>query len=818
MKGKKMKLLVILFCILTLIVMTRPAHASSKFAGEVKEAAVKENIIECKLSNCLLNIYVLESNIIRFRYTNKNSFSPVPSYAVIWDGNKEAKFSFNETDTGYELNTEELKVIITKNPCRISVYDKDGNLINEDEPSFGVSFDGNEVRCYKKLFPEENFYGLGEKTGELNRKGTQYTMWNSDVPFYSKVQDPLYVTLPFFMGIREKKAYGIFFDNTYKSTFCMGAGNDRFYWFGADGGEMDYYFIYGPEMKKIITSYTEITGRMKLPPLWALGYQQCRWSYYPESEVRSVADNFRNRNIPCDVIYLDIDYMDGYRVFTWDKERFPEPEKMLSDLKKQGFKIIPIIDPGVKADNNYHMAKEGLEKDLFAKYPDGTLYRGEVWPSWAYFPDFTKEETKVWWAGKLSGMLDQGIKGFWNDMNEPAVWGKFVPDIVEFYNYGYGADHKKIHNVYALEMAKATNIATENSSERHFVLTRAAYAGIQRYSAVWTGDNVADGDHLLLACLMPQSMGISGIPFIGSDVGGFGGYPSQNLYARWMQLGAFTPFFRGHSCTGFQAKEPWNMGDEIERITGEAIKLRYRFLPYLYNEFYNAAQTGLPIMRPMFLNYQDDAECYTNDATRQFMIGENLLVAPVVNENDVFKKLYLPKGRWMSFDEGKIYEGNRWIIVDAPLSKIPLFIKEGAVIPLQDWQNYVGEKEITEYEYRVFPGEFSSYSLYEDDGISYKYREGAYSITEITVEKEWPEALIISYKKPYDKYESRIKSLKFKIYDMGEPENVSLSGDNLKKYNSEKELEKGEGFFFDSESNVLYIKVKDRQEFEIKTK
>jgi len=811
-----MKFVLVIICILLIFLMARPAFAECKFAGDIKEATVKENIIEFKLSDCLLNIYVLEKNIIRFRYTQKENFSEAPSYAVIWEGNKATEISFDDRGESYELTTEELKVIITKNPCRISVFDKEGNLINQDEPSFGVSFDGNEVRCFKKFFPEENFFGLGEKTGELNRKNSQYTMWNSDVPFYNNKQDPLYVTLPFFMGVRDNKAYGIFFDNTYKSTFCMGAGNDRFYWFGAEGGEMDYYFIYGPEMKRIITSYTDITGRMSLPPMWALGYQQSRWSYYPESEVRNIAQNFRDRNIPCDVIYLDIDYMDGYRVFTWDKEKFPEPEKLLSDLKKKGFKVIPIIDPGVKADDNYHMAKEGVERDLFAKYPDGTLYKGEVWPSWAYFPDFTKEETRLWWAEKLSAMLDQGVAGFWNDMNEPAVWGKFVPDIVEFYDWGHGADHKKIHNVYALEMAKATVIATESSPERHFILTRAAYAGIQRYSAVWTGDNAADGDHLLLACLMPQSMGISGIPFTGSDVGGFGGYPSQNLYIRWMQIGAFTPFFRGHSCIGYPSKEPWAMGDDVERITGEAIKLRYRLLPYLYTEFYNASKTGLPVMRPMFLNFQEDGECYKAEASRQFMTGESLLVAPVVTEHDLFKKLYLPEGRWMSFKDGTIYEGNQWIIVDAPLEEIPLFIKEGGIIPLQDWQNYVGEKEITEYEYRIFPAELSSYELYEDDGISYNYRDGVYSVTKIEVKKEVSGSLDISYKKTFNGYESRVKNLLFRIYDREEPSEISLSGRTLKRYNSEEELAKaGEGFFFESEKNILFVMVKEPSDFDL---
>lgn len=830
-------------CFLIMLFLAKPAFAKFDFAGDVEEVSQKENIIEFRLSDCLFNIYVLEDNIIRFRYTQKESFSEAPSYGVIWDGNKETEFSFEDKGENFELITEELKVLITKKPCRISIYDKDGTLINRDEPSFGVSFDGNEVRCFKELFKEEQFFGLGEKTGYLQRKGSQYMMWNSDTPFYIKEEDPLYQSIPFFTGLKENKAYGIFFDNTYKSHFCMGAGNDRFYWFGAEGGEMDYYFIYGPEMKRVVSSYTDITGKMSLPPLWSLGYQQSRWSYFPDWKVMEVAENFRKKDIPCDVIYLDIDYMNGYRVFTWDKERFPEPEKMLSDLATDGFKIVPIIDPGVKADekyettwspgsvqpdsvmdeakagDSYYVAKEGIEKDLFAKYPDGTFYKGEVWPSWAYFPDFTKKETQDWWGEKLAGFLNMGIEGFWNDMNEPAVWGKSVPDIIEFSDNGYGADHKKIHNVYALKMAEATFNSVKASGKRHFILTRAGYAGIQRYSAVWTGDNVSNEDHLLMACLIPQSLGISGVPFVGSDVGGFGGSPSQNLYIRWMELGAFTPFFRGHACRGTPEKEPWALGEDTEIPVRDAIKQRYQFLPYLYNEFYNASITGLPIMRPVFLNYQNDPECYKKEAQEEFMLGENLLVAPVLSENNMAKKLYLPEGKWVSFREGKVYEGKEWIVVDAPLNYIPLFVREGGVIVLQESQNYVGEKEISEYEFRIFPGEKSTYEFYEDDGITYQYENGVYSVTKIDINKKNDTSLEVAFSKPLNNYDSKKESYLIKLYDMKNPSEITFSGKLLKVFDNIEELNKSQGgFFFDSQSNILSVKVKAEDEFILKCK
>ncbi|MEK6552213.1 MAG: TIM-barrel domain-containing protein, partial [Bacteroidota bacterium] len=384
--------------ILLVMTITNYSQSQFQFAGSVNTVKVESNRVEFQLSNCLLNIYIVDQNIIRLRYTNQKEFSKAPSYAVVYQQPEKIKFEFKKEKEKFVLTTKELTVHIKKNPCRISIYDKQMNLLNSDEESFGVSFDNDEVRCFKKLFDDEKFYGLGEKSDDLLKNRKQYTMWNTDYPAYTSKKDELYVSIPFFIGIRNYNAYGIFFDNTYKSYFNMGASNNRFYWFGADKGEMDYYFIYGPEIKRVISDYTKLTGRIELPPMWALGYQQSRWSYYPEENVRRIAKTFRDKNIPCDVIYLDIHYMDGYRVFTIDKNRFPDPAKMISDLKKDGFKIVPIIDPGVKVDSVYFAAKEGLEKNLFAKYPGGIPYQGEVWPGWSYFPDFTKKETRDWWG------------------------------------------------------------------------------------------------------------------------------------------------------------------------------------------------------------------------------------------------------------------------------------------------------------------------------------------------------------------------------------------------------------------------------------
>jgi alpha-glucosidase len=803
------KVLVFIF-----LLFSDKAFCEFEFLGNIISHKESEEYIEFRLSNGKFNIYVIDDNIIRLRFTNKDEFSEAPSYSVIFNekGNVKGMYSFQESDDSFLLSTKELTCEIKKSPCRISFYDNKMNLINRDEESFGVSFDNDEVRCFKTLFDGEQFLGLGEKTGSLFKRGNQYTMWNTDFPAYTDRTDPLYVSIPFFIGIRDKKAYGIFFDNSYKSYFNLGAGSSRFYWFGADKGEMDYYFIYGPEIKKIISSYTMLTGKMKMPPMWALGYQQSKWSYFPETEVATLAKTFRDKEIPCDVIYLDIHYMDGYRVFTWDDSRFPDPEKMTGSLKEKGFKIIPIIDPGVKADSFYFAAKEGLEKDLFAKYPDGEIYQGEVWPSWAYFPDFTNKETRDWWGEKISSLLNQGIEGFWNDMNEPAVWGQAFPDIVQFDDNGYKSDHKKIHNVFALQMAKATFDGIKKySTKRHFILTRAGFAGIQRYSAVWTGDNVANDEHLRMACVMPQGMGLSGLPFIGSDVGGFMGNPSPRLFTRWMQLGAFTPFFRGHSATNEKAKEPWAFGIEQEGFIRDIISLRYRLLPYLYNEFYNSSKTGLPVLQPMIVNFQDDDECYKHEIQFQFMAGANLLVAPVLNENDNFKKLYLPKGKWMDWWTGEIYEGNKWIVVEAPISKIPLFLREGGIIPMIEKQNYVGEKNISQLELLIYPSDNSFYQFYEDDGITYDYLKGIYSVTQV---KAFSGGKSVSIRKVTDKFSTGRKNYLLKIYCEEDINEVKSDNISIKKFQNEEQLlHSNEGFY--KEGKFVYIKVQDKPDIRI---
>ncbi|MFN4990229.1 MAG: TIM-barrel domain-containing protein, partial [Ignavibacteria bacterium] len=492
-----------------------------------------------------LQVTVYSPSIIKVHITKAGRIPDTLSYAQRQGLVPSSAFSAQDTPLAYRIETDSMAMIISKNPIRIRFISKSGILLNEDEPAFGTGWIGEEVTTYKRLIPDEKFIGMGEKTGGLNRRGEGFTHWNTDYFGYPTNADPIYMSTPFYIGLHEtegaKVMYGIFMDNSYKSHFNFGASNDRFASFTAEDGDMTYYFIHHSTVSGIIESYTSITGRITLPPLWSLGFQQCRYSYYPDKEVLRVAETFREKNIPADVMYLDIHYMDKYKIFTWNKDRFPDPKGMISSLKQKGFNTAVIIDPGIKVEKGYAAYEEGAKDNLFLKYPDGTDYTGQVWPGWCHFPDFTNPKTRTWWGNSFKSLVDVGIRGFWNDMNEPATWGQRFPDLVEFSFEGLNGTHRRGHNVYGLEMARATFEGTKEllKGERPFILTRAGFSGVQRYSAVWTGDNVSSDDHMMLGVRMLSSLGLVGVPYVGMDIGGFSGNPSKELFARWISIGAF---------------------------------------------------------------------------------------------------------------------------------------------------------------------------------------------------------------------------------------------------------------------------------------
>lgn len=730
----------------------------------------------------------ITDSIVRVVMGNRKDIDLDTGEAIENQGRSYHDFKIEREDDFLHVITTALRVKINLNNFGISFYDLKDNLINSDVFGQALGRNDNEVRSWKKIRENERFYGLGEKTGFLDKKDMNVTMWNTDNPHpHVPTTDPLYQSIPFYIGFNSGQAYGIYYDNTYKSHFDMGHYRKDYVSFRAEGGQLDYYFINGPDIKEVIGRYVTLTGRMQLPPLWSLGYHQSRYSYYPEDEVREIAQKFRDKQIPCDVIHLDIHYMDDYRVFTWDEDRFPDPEKLMSDLAEEGFKIVTIVDPGVKKDAEYEVYKEGVLKDYFIKYLDGNLVIEPVWPGDSAFPDFTKKEVREWWGDLHHKFINMGVSGIWNDMNEPAVFSNEKktlsdPEIVHD-NDGDIDTHRRFHNVYGLLEGKSTYQALKKYTDsRPFVLTRAGFAGIQRYAAVWTGDNRSFWEHMQMAMPMLMNLGMSGVAFCGTDVGGFGDDSNGELLTRWTQMGTFIPFFRNHTSKGTARQEPWAFGKKYETIIKKYIRLRYKFLFHIYNLMQKAVKTGIPVLRPVVLEFPEDEAVY--NLFDQFMVGEEILAAPVYQPDRDSRMVYLPQGQWYDYWSDEIYEGGKNIIVDAPLEKMPIFIKAGSIMPLAPVMNYTGEKNIDRLQLLIYPGEKVDgyYQLYEDDGISFDYMQGKYSLKEFSY-RVIDNKIDLEINKIHQGYEAGYDSYEFQIKKQDLTfRNIKIDGENISDY------------------------------------
>ena len=693
--------------------------------GKIISAAISQQKIVIKTTNAYAEITVYSPSVIRVRIDRK-PFTRDFSYAVVAKP-EVVRAKISQTDQDIDIATDSLKAVIQKNAFSIAFFTPSGELISTDEKGLTTSWVGQSVTTYKTLQENEHFIGLGEKTGNFDRTGNGYTHWNSDAYAYTALQDPLYSTFPFYIGIHHHINYGIFLDNTWQSDFNFGASNNRFSSFGARGGEMDYYFIYHQRLADIITSYTWLTGRMPLPPLWALGYQQNRFSYYPESEVMRIAHTLRENHIPADGITLDIHYMDKYQLFTWNKARFPDPAGMNAELNKLGFKTTVIVDPGIKVEKGAAAYEEGLKNDVYIKYPDGQPYTGQVWPGWCNFTDFTSEKGRSWWHKQVKFFADAGVSGIWNDMNEFSTWGQKAPDNILFDYDGRLTTHLEAHNVYGMQMARASyEGAVEHLGERPFVLSRSGYAGLQRYSALWTGDNRAEEDHMLLGVRLLSSLGLSGMSFTGMDVGGFTGSPTVPLYARWMEIGAFIPYFRNHSADDTKPDEPWAMGKHALEIARNYISLRYKLMPYLYSAFYESTQNGLPVMRSLAINYTFDPKILWPDYQNQYQFGDAFLVAPFESGKD-FGKMYFPEGLWYDLYNGEKENGGQEKVVALTLNKLPVYVKGGSIIPMQSLIQTTAEQPTDTLYLHIYNGNrANSFVYYEDDGKTFDYKNGSF--------------------------------------------------------------------------------------------
>lgn len=693
-----------------------------------------------------------------------------------------------EQPQSYEIFTDYLRIRVDKNPFRLQIFDKYQKLLLGDFQDKGLVSEGTNISSHKVLRADEQFFGLGEKSGPLNRRGRSYKMWNSDKPCYSPTEDPLYKSIPFFISSYH---YGIFFDNTYKSEFKLGSESPEYYSFGSPAGSMIYYFIFGSDFKQILTRYTQLTGNPIMPPKWAFGFSQSRGLLTREDLSLEIADGYRQRKIPCDIIFQDIGWTQFLQDFEWRKGNYQHPQQMLQTLKGNGFKVIVSQDPVISQANK----KQWREADSLGYFATdartGKTYQ-MPWP-WGGdcgVVDFTNPAVADWWGTLQQKPITDGIRGFWTDMGEPAWSNEESTD--RLFMKHYAGMHGKVHNIYGFSWDKVVTEQFEkrNPNQRIFQMTRSGFAGLQRYTFGWSGDagngsNVLEGwAQLANQVQMGQSAGMGLIPFWSCDISGYCGDITDHnafgeLYLRWLQFGVFNPISRAHH-EGNNAVEPWLFGPEVESAARSAIELKYTLFPYIYTYAREAFDTGVPLMRAMMLEYPNDPQAIA--AEEQFMFGKELLVAPVVQQHNESKRVYLPEGVWVDYHDGKEYNGSRWIDYPVTAQSIPLFVKKGSMIPTMPVMPFIHAMKNYPLIVKVFPSisRKATFELYEDDGETNDYRKNIGSKTFITCSDQAQSIEVVVDDRVENGYKPDTRNVFFEISTSTKPKSITIAGEKTK--------------------------------------
>lgn len=726
------------------------AHATAPAAA----LSAQRDGVEVTAGALKMRLTALADGLVRVRIARDGAYPEDASWAVLPEQRK-ARAKVTPTADGF--TTASLRVRIGAGGA-ITFETLDGKIISADAAP--VAIDGKSFTLRKTLPITEHFYGLGDKTGGLDRRGKEFVDWNTDAFGFTSADDPIYKSIPFFLSTGAPGgSYGILLDNTYRTWFDFGHRDADTLTFGGPDGPIDYYFVAGPSLADVTRRYADLTGHAPLAPKWALGYQQSRYSYMSADEIREIARHLRADRVPTDVIWMDIDYQDRNRPFTTNPKTFPDLPKLAADMKAQGIKLVAITDLHIaKVDTGYAPYASGKQGDEFVKNPDGTDYVAPVWPGASVFPDFTQTKSRAWWGTLYKGFLDDGIAGFWNDMNEPAIFNtptKTMPlDTVHRIASDDFAprtgDHREIHNVYGMQNTRATydGLLKLRPDERPFVMTRASYAGGQRYAVTWTGDNSATWDHLKLSVQQIINLGLSGFAYSAADVSGFAGGPSPDLLTRWFEIGAFTPVFRDHSATGTPRVEPWVDGPDHLAIRRRFVEERYRLMPYFYALADQNSRLGDPIMRPVFYDYPSAASMGCNQSMA-FTLGKALLIAPPPSpESPQSYDVCLPAGGWYDYwtglragtpeptTSGPIQSATQAVptehtkserVLETPrLDRLPVFVRAGTILPRQPLVQSTAQTPSGPLMLDIYPGGDCSGTLYEDDGTTLGYQRGAF--------------------------------------------------------------------------------------------
>lgn len=622
---------------------------------------------------------------------------------------------------------------------------------------FGVS--GKRWIFAFRRHPRMQFYGLGEKHAPLERSNRAYQFYNTDVwadhPM-ARVEagdyDPDYISIPYLIVKQDNTYLGLLLDNPGRTLVSISAEAELAHQLhieldypptvvlGGRTGPPSLYLIYGPTLPELTRRFQQLVGTTPLPPTWALGYHQCRWGYRGAADLDRLAEAFEKHRFPADGLWLDIDYMDGFRVFTWDGRHLPDPAATNAGLRARGFRVVPILDPGVKREPGYAVYDDGKTQEIFCRNPAGSDFTGMVWPGFTVFPDFSLSKGRRWWGRQVKKLAGRGFDGFWLDMNEPSTGP--VDDQAMRFRHG-NAPHDAFHNQYALLMARATRRALLEAfpGRRPFVLSRAGCTGSQKYAAHWTGDNFSSYRHLRRAVTVSLNLALSGIPFNGPDVGGFGGDCSEALLIDWIKAGFLFPFFRNHTMRGSRDQEPWAYSPEALRITRHYVRLRYALMPYLYNLFVDQEQRGEAILRPLCYDFRDSPEQPLTGIDDQFMVGPAILQAPFVRQRHRQRHVLLPNGcRWLRADTGRWIEGGRRLRVRKDRRGTPLFLREGTLIPFQPGVRVDNRTDLRRIGLLCcLPRDFDGRARKRycaDDGLSFDYRNGGRTVLDIQARVE----------------------------------------------------------------------------------
>ncbi len=675
------------------------------------------------------------------RWANNSSFSDLCPLEKACRGERANITKLDITDRGMELRDKNGRIILRSCPGRV----------------FGIS--GNQWMFTFLREDDARFYGLGEKQTPFERSGRTFMFWNLDCwadhghdTVETSFYDPDYISVPYLIIKRGNEYTGILIDNAFCSTISLdekdiishqmearGAEATPIVYLGSENGSPSLYVIYGPSLGELTRKFQKLVGTVPLPPLWALGFHQSRWGYESDKDLNLLADNFEKYRHPVDGLWLDIGYMQGYRVFTIDDTKIPQPGRTIREFLDRGIRIVPILDPGIKMDEEYRIYREGKKSDIFCKNPAGTDFTGLVWPGLTVFPDFSTEEGRRVWTEWVKEFARIGFSCAWIDMNDPSTGRIQCTDML--FKRG-SASHETCHNLYGALMARSTRAGFEAvwPDERVFLLSRSGFTGSQRYAAHWTGDNFSNYFHLRQCIGKSINLALSGMPFNGPDIGGFGGDVTPALMRDWIKTCFLFPFFRNHCAQNRARQEPWMLGEEVLEVSRTFTRLRYKFLPYLYNLFIEQENNGEAILRPLFYDFDDNRSLALDEVDTQFMIGPAIMQAPFVQENTSSRRIILPKVRWYRADTGQWLDGNSRLVVRKNSLTTPIFFREGSIIPLQKGirTNNRNDLYVIELLLCVSPrfDEKAEYKYIVDDGISFAYKNGKSSVYRIELQQE----------------------------------------------------------------------------------